>query len=314
MLGSIVEELENGSKCILLHKNADPDALGCAIALSLAFPDTFIGAVEGLSKNAKYLQKNLNVDVVETPDILDYDKIVVVDTPSPERLGGSFQNLKNPIVIDHHTKSFDWDTQFYYMDESKASCGEIVYQILMLGEKEITPQIGLALLAGILTDTGKFSYAKSQTLKTFAEIMEKSGLDMDDVLSVFAEEHETDYSRKISRLKGAQRLKYITVKGHIIAVSQAGAFESSVCNALINLGADVAFVGSQNKDEFRISARTTQEMIKSGLHLGDMMADIGKENGCDGGGHDGAAGLFGVGDVEAMLNICIERSKEALSS
>lgn len=309
MLKKILQELESGKKCVLLHKNADPDALGSAIALSLAFPDTSIGAVEGLSKNAKFLKKKLDVEVTESPDVSNYDKIVVVDTPSPERLGTLFKNLKNPIIIDHHTKTYNWDTQLYYVDESKASCGEIVYQLLRLGEKRITPQIGLALLVGILTDTGKFSYAKAVTLRIFAEIMEKSGLNMDDVLSVFGEEHETDYSRKISRLKGAQRLIYSTIKGHIIAASQISAFESSVCNALISLGADVAFVGSQSQDEFRISARTTQEMVKNGLHLGNLMSDIGKENGCDGGGHDGAAGLSGIGDVEAMLNICIERSK-----
>lgn len=310
MLEDILKELEKGKKCVLLHVNADPDALGSAIALSLAFPDVSIGAVGGLSKNGKYLQKNLGIEVLEEPDISMYDKIVVVDTPSPERLGEFKDRLNNLIVIDHHSKTFDWGTELIYVDEDKTSCGEIVYQILKLGEKEITHQIGLALLAGILTDTGKFSYANPGTLKTFGEIMEATRVSMEEVLSVFEDEHETDYSKKISRLKGAQRLRYETEEGYIVAVSQVGSFESGVCSALLSLGVDVAFVGSQRDDGFRISARATQVVVKNGLHLGNLLADIGKENGCDGGGHDGAAGLSGVGDVEAMLNICMERTKE----
>jgi phosphoesterase RecJ-like protein len=312
MLEDILSELEEGKKCVLLHVNADPDALGSAIALSLAFPNVSIGAVGGLSKNGKSLQKNLGIEVIEKPDISLYDKIVIVDSPSPDRLGEFKDKLKNPIVIDHHSETFDWKASLYYVDEGKASCSEIIYQILKLGEKKITRKIGLALLAGILTDTGKFSYANADTLKTYGEIMEQSGVGMKDVISVFEEEHETDYSRKISRLKGGQRLRYQSSNGYIVAVSQVSSFESDVCNALLSLGADVAFVGSQRDDEFRISSRATQNILKEGFHLGNLMADVGKENGCNGGGHDGAAGLSGVGDVEAMLNICIKRTKKSL--
>jgi len=312
MLREILRELEKGKKCVLLHVNADPDALGSAIALSLAFANVSIGAVGGLSKNGKFLQKNLGVEVIEKPDISEYDKILVVDTPSPNRLGEFRDKLENPIIIDHHSKTFDWKTNIYYVDENKSSCGEIIYQILKLGEKKINHEIGLALLAGILTDTGKFSYANAETLKTFGEIMEVSGNDMTDVLSLFEEEHETDYSRRISRLKGGQRLKYENQSGFIVAVSQIGSFESDVCGALLSLGADVAFVGSQRDDEFRISAKAAQAILKKNLHLGNLMDEIGKENDCQGGGHDGAAGLSGLGDVEAMLNICLKRTKKAL--
>lgn len=313
ILKSIARELEEGKKCILLHVNADPDALGSAAALAMAFSDVTIGTCGGLSKNGKNLQKNLAIEVVDNPDISAFDKVIVLDTPSPKRLGQYENKLEKPIVIDHHTKSYNWDTELCYIDENMASCGEIVYQILKLGEREITRKIGLALLTGILTDTGKFSYANSKTLIAFGEIMNISGVDMEEVLSVFEEEHETDYSKKISRLKGAQRLRFERVGGHIIAVSQIGSFEASVCNALIFLGADVAFVGSQREEEFRISARAIQTALSQGLHLGNLLADMGKENGCEGGGHNGAAGLTGTGDVEAMLNICMQRVKACFS-
>ena len=37
-----------------------------------------------------------------------------------------------------------------------------------------------------------------------------------------------------------------------------------------------------------------------GLHLGKMLEDVGNETKNDGGGHGGAAGLIGIGDVEAI--------------
>ncbi len=313
MLENILNELEQGSICILLHVNADPDALGSAAALSLAFSRMCIGSVEGLSKNGKQLQKILNIDVIEKPDISQYDRIIVVDTASPERLGEYQDQLKNPIVIDHHLKGNKWDTDYTYIDDTRSSCAEIIYQILKLGQKEITHKIGLALCAGILTDSGKFNYADSNTFKIFSNIMDEANISMEDVLSIFSDEHETDYSRRISRLKGAQRLKFETFKGFIIATSYIGSFEASVCGAILNLGADCAFVGSQREDEFRISGRANQSIIRSGLHLGDLFNEISRENGCEGGGHDGAAGLSGIGDVEAMLNICLKQTKSVIS-
>lgn len=35
---------------------------------------------------------------------------------------------------------------------------------------------------------------------------------------------------------------------------------------------------------------------------------VGGETSSSGGGHPGAAGLTGVGDVEAILNMCMERT------
>ncbi len=313
VLSDILGEFEVGKKCILLHVNADPDALGSAAALAWTFSNVTIGACGGISKNGKNLQSNLEIEIEDNPDISLFDKVIVLDTPSPKRLGEYENKLSNPIIIDHHARTFEWNTLLCYINENMTSCGEIIYRILKLGKKDITPKIGLALLAGILTDTGKFSYANPKTLFSFAEIMELSGVEMEEVLSIFEEEHETDYSRKISRLKGAQRLRYEIINRHIITVTQASTFEASVCNALIFLGSDVGFVGSQREEEFRISARANQATISEGLHLGNLMADIGKENGCDGGGHDGAAGLSGIGDVEAMLNICADRTKACIS-
>ena len=70
------------------------------------------------------------------------------------------------------------------------------------------------------------------------------------------------------------------------------------------------FVASQRDENYRLSARATQEMVRRGFNLGDIVKDIGGETDSDGGGHDGAAGLSGIGDIEAMLHICMQRTME----
>jgi nanoRNase/pAp phosphatase (c-di-AMP/oligoRNAs hydrolase) len=42
------------------------------------------------------------------------------------------------------------------------------------------------------------------------------------------------------------------------------------------------------------------------------MDEIGREAGSGGGGHKGAAGLNGIGDAEAMMNLCVQKLKEKL--
>jgi nanoRNase/pAp phosphatase (c-di-AMP/oligoRNAs hydrolase) len=93
-----------------------------------------------------------------------------------------------------------------------------------------------------------------------------------------------------------------------VAISLGSSHESSVCKALLGIGADVAFVGSQRDEKFRISARARQDLVRKGMHLGKILDEVGGETSSSGGGHAGAAGLTGTGDVEALLNICLSRS------
>ena len=123
-----------------------------------------------------------------------------------------------------------------------------------------------------------------------------------------------DLSEKISQLKGAQRLKYHRVDQFIIATSFGSAFEASVSKSLIQMGADIAFVGSQRGDQFRISARASPRVVEIGIHLGKLLEGIGKETSNGGGGHPAAAGLSGKGDVKHMLDFCVSRSRKALKS
>jgi len=312
LLDIAAELAKGGGTLILLHGNADPDALASALAVQKSFPDVFIGTPGGLDRVSKLLAKNLGIETFEDVGQVHAARLLVLDTSGPEQLNGDY-DLTNAIVVDHHAKNPKWNAaRMYFCDDSKASCSEIVYELLKAAMKSPPRNVSLALMFGILTDTGYFKFARPNTLITFSELMALHEIHMDEAMNLA--ETETDISERISQLKGAQRLKYWKVGGYIVASSQGSAFEASVCKSLLSLGADIAFVGSQRGDEFRMSARATQAMVRKGIHLGKLLGGIGAETTNGGGGHPGAAGLTGVGDVEAILNIASESAIKLLKN
>jgi nanoRNase/pAp phosphatase (c-di-AMP/oligoRNAs hydrolase) len=306
MLKAIAADLREGSKLVLMHGNADPDALGCAYAVYSCFPCVTVVAPGGLDRISKIISEKLDFKPGELADVSRFDQVVVLDTSSPDQLAPMNSLPERCIVIDHHARNERWAQHQYYCDDSKRSCAEIVYQMLREAGIEVPRQAGLALLAGMLTDSGHFKYATPALLKAFAEVMESCKIDIDEVYDLV--DLEQDISERISQLKGAQRARFERVGQHLVAISLGSAFESSVCKSLLAIGADVAFVGSQRNEQFRVSARARQEVVRKGMHLGKLLGNIGNETSGDGGGHGGAAGLIGQGDVEAILNICMART------
>ncbi len=304
---TISQKLREGRKAVFLHGNADPDALACAYALYRSFPDVTVVAMGGLDRVAKVMAGNLDLVVQERVDLDDFDYLMAVDSSSMEQIGVDVTG-RDMVVIDHHARSGDWDQGLCYIDEGRRSCAEMVFDLLRVAGVTIDRSTGLALAAGMLTDSGHFRFANPAMMRSFAEVMEASGIEMDEVMDLT--DLDTDVSERISQLKGAQRLRFERIGDSIVAMSLGSAHESSVCKSLLSIGADVAFVGSQRDERFRVSARARQDTVRRGLHLGVLLDEVGGETSNSGGGHAGAAGLTGVGDVEAVLNMCMKRTMD----
>lgn len=313
MIKKLAQLLSSRSNAFVIHGNGDPDALASAYALASVFRGEII-APEGLDRLSKRLAENLSIEVSENLDLDRFERTVILDTSGPEQLGRlhHLSDDKNAIVIDHHKSNSRWAADIYYCDEEKSSCCEIVYQIITASGQKLKRKVALALLAGMLTDSGHFRYGNAETLRVFSKIMTDFNMSMHDVMSLV--EAEIGLSEKISQLRGAQRLKYSRVDKFIIATSFGSAFESSVGKSLVALGADIAFVGSQRGSQFRISARASADVVKMGIHLGKLLDGIAKDSSAGGGGHPGAAGLSGKGSAKYMLNLCLHQSRKALKS
>jgi nanoRNase/pAp phosphatase (c-di-AMP/oligoRNAs hydrolase) len=309
----IVERLKVQPGIILLHHNADIDAVGSAIALQSAFPGFSIGAFQKINQmSKKFLNQFDDVKILSDPELEQFKTIVILDTSSPSQLGVPLEQLKEPIVIDHHKSNEKWKNGLYYNDDSKTSCAEIIFELLQAIDFEIKPKFALAILVAILADTGHFKYANPQSLLNFGKLLEIGNYTMMDILDMVDSTDSIEFSQRIAHLKGAQRLRFRVLQGYLVVISQLSSFEASMCKHLLILGADIAFVGAQHDSEVRISGRASAELVKLGLHLGEFFQNLGTDLSCDGGGHAGAGGLNGIGDAEMVLNICLEKISDHL--
>ena len=308
MLGRIAESLKGKRKVVLVHGNADMDALGSAYAVAKCFPMADIYAPNGLDRVSRMISEKMGITVIDECDFADYEQVVIVDTSSPEQLEMDAPVPEDAIIIDHHRPTGKWDGFTFYCDDTRTSCCEIIKEMLDDAGIEYGRDVGLMLLGGMVTDSGHFQFANPHLLEAFADTMKRCGIEMDEALDLT--KAPVSMSEKVAMLKAIERTKFDRVGSLIVATSYGGSFEASSCRAIMAAGADVVFVGSQRDEEFRLSARATQDAVRRGIHLGDIMKGIGTETMSDGGGHGGAAGLSGIGDVEAMLFICMKRTME----
>ncbi|MBR2254899.1 MAG: DHH family phosphoesterase, partial [Candidatus Methanomethylophilaceae archaeon] len=284
MLRRIVELLTPGDNLFIVHGNADMDAIGTAYALAEAFPKSDIYAPDGIDRVSKTVIEKLGISVSESCDPSSYRLVVVVDTSSPGQLGEGMVLPDNLLVIDHHHQGGKWGDCECYCDPDRISCCEIALDLIDEAGLEINRTQALMLLGGMLTDSGRFQFAKPETLRAFSSVMERGGVCMDEVFDLV--ENDVTVSERIAVLNAMSRVRTERVGNMIVAISFGSSFEASSCKAIQNAGADVVFVGSQRSDEFRISSRATQDAVRRGVSLGSILNSLGTETGTDGGGHD----------------------------
>ena len=299
--------LSRKRKLIMMHQSADPDALGSAYAISKVFGGD-IDLSGGLNRPAKRMLSMIKAEGKIMPDYSSYDAIISVDAASPGQLPA---RPHIDLVIDHHMRDDSWDADVLLIDEDAFACTQVVLDLIREAEKEIDSDTAFALLAGMYSDTKRLKIGDVRLFEDFTDMLDISGAEMEDLASML---DDRDMSIKISVMKGMQRLKFDTFRGYMLCSTHVKSFESMVANALVDAGADIAFVGAPRNDEIRVSARASDRVLREGLHLGKLFKELGYEIDGEGGGHDGAAGFSTKGDMEAVLKMCMTKATEVLRS
>ena len=300
---------------LLCHHNADPDSLGSAIAfsryLSTIGLDNRIGVAQSVSSYAKRLLSFAEVE--KNPEVKE-DVVVIFDTSSIEQLEPvEIPKDKFVIVIDHHIeKENPIKAHIRIVDSSRTSTAEIVWELLKYFNfyDEIAAK---AILAGIATDTANFRYANAKTFKTVSEILERFLIQMGEIYNLTApvSDENIDQAKRMAILKACQRMEIKKFRKYIIVTSKVSAYESLACKVFLQLGADVAIVGSEKKG-VRISARAKEHLVKKGLHLGKIMEKVGTIIEGSGGGHAGAAGANGKRNLDEAIKFLVKEIEKFL--
>jgi nanoRNase/pAp phosphatase (c-di-AMP/oligoRNAs hydrolase) len=310
-----VEELEFYNRLLdyqnilyLCHRNADPDAVSSAFALSEAIGGT-IGIVDSCNRVASLLIDKLRINVVEKPDPSDYDITLVVDTSTISQLNDI--KLGKYCVIDHHATTALIENADFYLHRHATSTAEMVFGILKIMGAPIMRRTALGLLTGIITDTGHFKHATSETFRTVSEIVAASGVEYAEVLEMMATTPQ-DISMRIAMLKCATRATIERVDDWLVVDSHVNSFGGSASSMFLNIGADIALIGTSRDDSVRVSGRAKREAVGAGVNLGKIMEDISVNYQGTGGGHAGAAGIDVVADMDVIIEECKNRVRDVL--
>lgn len=169
---SCADFLKKGDNFLILsHKNPDGDTMGSCAALC--------SALRRIGKTA-YLYPNPDVIKKLRPYVDKYyaeadfvpEHIISVDVAAEGLFAVGFDG-KVELCIDHHPTNSRY-AKYLLLKADKASCGEIVLELLKTLCGDVTKEEADLLYIAVSTDTGCFMYAntKPDTHRAAAKLME----------------------------------------------------------------------------------------------------------------------------------------------
>jgi len=200
---SQILEAINSSRNILLHFHPSPDADSMGSTLALSFYLKSLGkAVTVISGDSPVPREALSLPGIDTVtqknyfeiNPSDFDLFLILDSSSPDQISKlqpvTFPPGMKTVVIDHHISNASFGN-INLIDAEAPAAGQVVYELLVSWQAEITHDIALCLLMAIHSDTGGFSYPGT-TSATFsaAEHLAKIAPDFTDHVFYYSNQND----------------------------------------------------------------------------------------------------------------------------
>lgn len=298
---------EHDDILILTHVRPDGDTLGGAAALCSALRRT--GKNAALYNNPDITPKYMKYVKDFVSDNFDFTCTLAVDVAEAHMLPPGFTGAVD-ACIDHHPSNSHY-AENLLLNGSKASCGEIVLEVIKQLCGNVTAQEASLLYMAVSTDCGCFRYANvtSETFAAASELLQYGAA---------VQKLNFDLFRQVSRarmtLEGSilSELKYF-FDGKVVAasvtrkmMSDAGATEND-CDDIAGIpgkveGCVVSLVIRELDDnKCKVSVRSQKVFDSSAL--------------CarfDGGGHKMASGCTIEADPDETLKMLVSAIGEVL--
>lgn len=301
----------NGAVPVLAGRNGDMDTIGSSIALASSNPKLIACGLH-IGKLAKRLCTELDAPFRKLSKEPIWPKqiggIIIVDAASETQTGVEIPKDVPICVIDHHD-TCDWtfkEGDLEIRNNARATT-QIVFEYLKNNSpNSLSDEVRKLLLAGLITDTGRFKHADKESLQCASMLLEGAGFEYQEFVEHIQSE-EINASERGAILKALSRCQSTECGKWNLVHTHAGIHEGKVAGIIIQTGAEVALVSRFRDGETRLTARAPRSSTLSGIHLGEMMKDLGEKIGGEGGGHDGAAGWSGrvdrISAETAFINI-----------
>ena len=305
-LKSAAEQLLSMDNIVILtHQNPDGDTLGCAYALYYAL--TARGKKVRV-ENEKAIPKKYGF-MSEKYKAAEFEcqSVVAVDIASTSLFGNGMERYVGNVdlCIDHHKSNTD------YADKTLLDCGvaaacEIVYDLILEMDGEISNDALLCIYTGVSTDCGCFKYSNT-TAKAhdIAALAIAKGIDIYKVnQAMFESKSRAQLDIEKVALQNLQffhggRCAVIVIEHDLLLKTGAEESDLDALPAMTRQiqGVEVGVViKERERGEFKISMRTGKHPDASAI-----CSEFG------GGGHAGAAGCTIYEDSsEKVLSLLVE--------
>ena len=207
MKNEIAAHLLRGRRfAIVSHLDPDGDAVGSALGLAWILRATgreaFVAMPGGVPRLYAFLAGSEEVAARADQLPARFDAVVAVDATSPPRLAELESVLARGEVVlnvDHHGDN----TRFghvAWVDRSAAASALLLYELARDAGLPIGADAAACLYTGILTDTGRFTFANTdaRALAAAAELVER-GAAADDIAHRIYELRSAASTRLLSR-------------------------------------------------------------------------------------------------------------------
>ena len=286
----IARAAESGAVPVLTGRNGDMDTIGSAIALASSNPNLMACGLH-IGKLAKRLCSELNAPFRKLAKEPSWPAkiggIIIVDAASESQTGVDIPKGVPICVIDHHD-TCDWifgEQDLEIRSDARATT-QIVFQYLKeKSSNSLTDEVRKLLLAGLITDTGRFKHADKASLECASQILEGAGFEYQEFVEHIQNE-DINSSERGAILKALSRCQSTECGVWNLVHTHAGIHEGKVAGILIQTGAEVALVSRFRDGETRLTARAPRSSTINGVHLGEMMQKLSETLGGEGGGQE----------------------------
>lgn len=323
-----------GRTLITGHSLMDLDGAASALAVAatvdkISSSTAFVRTIDTLNSSAKHAltRAGLTVPVLNfASDLHAFHNIIFVDVSSYAQLSPILGELKKfkgkVIVIDHHENNSQPIKATHTLYSPQPACAVIAYQLAKTASVPLGKPAARLLAAACVSDTARFKSATPELFETLHDLLHEYHIPYTDVLDDatttpnVAERAERITAVQNATLKRLERPATSKKRGEapevlLVAVGNARAFELHVAASLVQLGADYAFVA--NPKTGRVEGVRLETLPSKYPGIGDILAEVSKTIGGNGGGHPNAGGWTGKpNDVPAALDACVQAVQDAM--
>lgn len=306
----LLQAVKRGPVAVVTGKNGDMDTVGSAIALASVHPSMMACGLH-LGRISKRLVERHRAPFRKlAPTHRSWPTglagIIVVDAAAENQTGLELPQV--PLcIIDHHATN-DWNLSsddLMLQWDVRATTEVVTHYLLRHAKDSLSIPVCEFLLAGLVTDTGRFKHATAASFATAHALLDVSGIDYQAFLQEL-ESEEVSPSERGAMLRGMNRATITEAGDWSIIRTTAGTLEGKIASLLTGLGGDAVVVTRHRDGATRMTVRAPRSSVNQGLQLGQIMSEIAQSLGGEGGGHDGAAGWSGTADPVAAESAFVD--------